>query len=206
MLSSRFSATAVRTEEHAYNSKVLSLKKILALKKRVPIEVLTLLLKNGSILYSFFILIILISYADIELNSGPILLFAEANAKCNADKNRLKIFQLSCQSIVTKRRTSNAIVEELPNNTIFCFTETWLTSNDPYDFYKPKKDQYVCFTFESAKKGISKKSGCVMRLILKLRKDLNKFSVHFESICADLKINNWKTQTSTILFYFTYSF
>ena len=48
----------------------------------------------------------------------------------------------------------------------------------------------MCFRFDRAKEGISKKGGGVMLLIPKifspkLRKDLNKFSVHFESIWAE---------------------
>ena len=102
-------------------------------------------------------------------------------------QKNLKIFQVNCRSIVNKRRTINEFVGELPENTIFCFTETWLTSNDHDDFYNLKKDQYVCFRFDRAKEGISKKGGGVMLLIPKifppkLRKDLNKFSVDFESI------------------------
>ena len=180
LLSSGIPATAVRTEEHWYNSKVLSLKIILALKKRVPIEVLTLLVINSNILYAFFILTLLISCGGIELNPGPILSFAEAKTICNADKKKPKIFQVNWRSVVNKRLALNAIVGELPKNTIFCFTETWLTSNDHDDFYNPKKDQYVCFRFDRANEGISKKGGGVMLLIPKvfapkLRKDLNKF-------------------------------
>ena len=118
---------------------------------------LTLLVINCNILYAFFILILLISCGDIELNPGPILSFAEAKASCNADKKKPKIFQVYCRSFVNKRRELNAIVGELPENTIFRFTETWLTSNDHDDFYSPKKDQYVCFEFDRAKEGISKK-------------------------------------------------
>ena len=129
---------------------------VLALKKRVPIEVLTLLAINCNILYAFFIPILLISCGDIELNPGPILSFAKAKVVCNADKTKPRIFQLNCRSIVNKRRAINAIVGELPENTIYCFTETWLTSNDHDDFYNPKKDQYVCFRFDRAKEGISK--------------------------------------------------
>ena len=39
----------------------------------------------------------------------------------------------------------------------------------------------------------------------KLRKDLNKLSVDFESIWAELKINSWKTQNTTILLNVIYS-
>ena len=115
------------------------------------------------------------------------------------------MFQVNCRSIVNKRRALNEIVGELPENTVFfCFTETWLTSNDHDDFYNLKKDQYVCFRFDRAKEGISKKGGGVMLLIPKifspkLRKDLNKFSVDFESIWAEIKVNNRKTQNTTLL-------
>ena len=110
---------------------------------------------------------------------------------------KLKIFQVNCRSIVNKRQALNAIVGELPENTNFCFTETWLTSNDHDDFYIPKTDQYVCLRFDRAKWGISKKGGGVMLLIPKifspkLRKDLNKFSVDFESICVGATSNELK--------------
>ena len=165
---------------------------------------------NCNILYAFYILILLISCGDIELNPGPILSFAEAKAICNADKKKPKIFQVNCRSVVNKRRALNAIVGELPENTIFCFTETWLTSNDHDDFYNPKKDQYMRFRFDRVKEGVSKKGGGVMLLIPKifapkLRNDLNKFSVDFESIWAELKINNRKTQNTTILLNVTHS-
>ena len=88
-------------------------------KKRFPIEVLTLLVINCNILYAFFILILLISCGDTELNPGPIVSFAEAKTKCNADKKNLKIFQVNYRSIVNKRRALNEIVGELPENTIF---------------------------------------------------------------------------------------
>ena len=210
LLPSRFPATAVRTEEDGNNSKTLSLKNLLALKKRVPIEMLSPLVTNCNILYTFFIRILLISCGDIELNPGPILSFAEAKTICNADKKKAKIFQVNCRIIVNKRRALSAVVGELPENTIFCFTDTWLTSNDQDDFYNPKKDQYVCFRFDGAKEGILKKGGGVMLLIPKifspkLRKDLNKFSVDFESIWAELKINNRKIQNTTILLNVTYS-
>ena len=193
LLSSRFPATAVRTEEHGHNSKILSLKKVLAVKKRVAIEVLTLLVINCNILYAFFILILLISCGDIELNTGPILSFAAAKAIRNADKKKPKNFQHNCRSIVNEvneGRALNEIVGELPENTIFCFTESWLTSNDHDDVYNPKKDQYVCFRFDRAKEGISKKGGGVILLIPKifspkLRKNINKFSVDFESLWAE---------------------
>ena len=124
-------------------------------------------------------------------------------------QKNLKIFQINCRSIVNKRQALNEIVGELPENTIFCFTETWLTSNDHDDFYNPKKDQYVYFRFDRAKEGISKKGGGVMLLIPKifspkLRKDLNKFSVDFESIRAEIKVNSRKTQ-NPILLNVTYS-
>ena len=124
-------------------------------------------------------------------------------------QKNLKIFQVNCRSIVNKRRALNEIVGELPENTIFCFTETWLTSNDHDNFYNPMKDQYLCFRFERAKEGISKKGGGVMLLVPKifspkLRKDLNKFSADFESIWAEIKVNNRKTQ-NTILLNVTFS-
>ena len=67
----------------------------------------------------------------------------------------------------------------------------------------------MCFRFEPAKEGISKKGGGVMLLIPKifspkLRKDLKTFSVDFESIWAEIKVNNRKTQ-NTILPNVTYS-
>ena len=75
-------------------------------------------------------------------------------------QKNLKFFQVNCRSIVNKRRALNEIVGELTKNTIFCFTETWLTSNDHDDFYNPKKDQYGCFRLDRAKEGISKKERC----------------------------------------------
>ena len=62
----------------------------------------------------------------------------------------------------------------------------------------------MCFRFDSAKEGISKNGGGVMLLIPKifspkLRKDLNKFSVVFESVWAELKMSDRKTQNTTLL-------
>ena len=99
LLSSRFPVTAIRTEEHGYNSKTLSLKNLLALKKRFPIEVLALLVINCNILYAFFILILLISCGDIELNSGPIVSFAETKTNFNADKKTLKFSRLTVEAL-----------------------------------------------------------------------------------------------------------
>ena len=128
---------------------------------------LTLLVIKCYILYAFLILILLISCGHRELNPGPILSFSEAKAICDADKKKPKTFQVNCRSIVNKRRTLNAIVGELPENTFFCFTETWLNSKDHDDFYNPKKDQYVCFRFDRAKKGILKKGGDVNATCIK---------------------------------------
>ena len=68
----------------------------------------------------------------------------------------------------------------------------------------------MCFGFDRAKEGISKKGRGVMLLIPKIfspkmRKDLNMFSVDFESFWAELKINSRKTQNTTILLNVTYT-
>ena len=68
------------------------------------------------------------------------------------------------------------MVGELPENTIFCFTETWLTSNDHDDYYNPKKDQHMCFRFDRAKGGILKKGGGVMLLYQNLFPKIEKGS------------------------------
>ena len=68
----------------------------------------------------------------------------------------------------------------------------------------------MCVLDLTERKRHFKKGGDVMLLIPKifspkLRKDLNKFSVEFENIWAELKINKRKTQNTTFLHNVTYS-
>ena len=74
-------------------------------------------------------------------------------------QKNLNFFQVNCRNIVNKRRALNEIVRELPENTIFCFTKIWLTSDNHDDFYNPKKDQCVCVLDLTERKRAFQKRG-----------------------------------------------
>ena len=52
------------------------------------------------------------------------------------------------------------LLENCQRPLFFCFTETWLTSNDHDDFHNPKNDQYVCSRFDRAKGHFKKGRRC----------------------------------------------
>ena len=89
-----------------------------------------------------------------------------SSAKMKKLKDPLCFLQLNCGSLVNKREQLKKKLKESSNNTVFVFTETWLTNEDDVNLWCIDSNCYSCFRCDR----ISEESmrGGVMLLIPKI--------------------------------------
>ena len=96
-------------------------------------------------------------------------------------------FQLSCGSLINKKEQLKKMFREFSNNTVFGFTETWLTNEDSFNLWCINSNS--CFRCDR----ISVKGGGVMLLIPKIfnpnnHNDFPKMSKDFEKLWVELTL------------------
>ena len=161
--------------------------KCLALRR----SALILFKKILSIFVLFGLFIYLLKYGDVERTPGPPLTYENFLSKNKKLKDPLCFLQLNCRSLVNKREQLKKILKECSNNTVFAFTETWLTNEDDINLWCLDKNYYSCFRCDR----ISEKSkgGGVMLLIpkifnLKNRNDFSKMSKDFKTLRVEITL------------------
>ena len=98
---------------------------------------------------------ILLLAGDIELNPGPVCVYKKTTELFRSNHNKLKFFHVNCHSVDSKKKQVENIIEDLGNNTVYGFCETWLKEGDSEDYWQLKKDLFK--TFRSDRKIATKK-------------------------------------------------
>ena len=117
-------------------------------------------------IYILFGLFVYLLNCDVERNPGPPLTYVNFLSENKKLKDPLCFYQLNCRSLVNKREQLKKMLRECSNNTLFAFTETWLTNEDNINLWCIDSDYYSCFRCDRISK-ISKWGG-VMLLIPKI--------------------------------------
>ena len=179
-------------------------------------------IKNLFIAYMFLILLLA---GDIELNPGPVCVYKKTTELFKNNYRKLKFLHVNCHSIVSKKKQIDNLIEDLGNNTVYGFCETWLKEEDSEDYWKLKKDLFETFRSDRRiaikKKGpkngsdknmaLKEKGGGVMLVIPKslnpkLRKDLNNLDKNlFESLWVECNLNNNTADKSKQLINISYN-
>ena len=102
-------------------------------------------MKNMLITYMFLILLLA---GDIQLNPGPVCVYKKTTELFGNSNRKLKFFHVNCHSIVSKKKHIENIIEDLGNNTVYGFCETWLKEEDSEDYWQLKKDLFKTFRMD----------------------------------------------------------
>ena len=87
----------------------------------------------------------LLNCGDVERIPGPPLTYKNFHSENKKLKDPLCFSQLSCRSLVNKREQLKKMLKECSNNTVFAFTETWLTNEDEINLWCIDINHYSCF-------------------------------------------------------------
>ena len=91
---------------------------------------------------------ILLLAGDIELNPGPVCVYKKTTELFRSNHNKLKYFHVNCHSIVSKKKQVENIIEDLGNNTVYGFCETWLQEGNEEEnekYWELKEDSFKTF-------------------------------------------------------------
>ena len=139
--------------------------------------------------------LLLLLGGDIELNPGPTCVYKKTTELFNNSNKKLKFFHINCQSIAAKRTQIENIIQDLGNNTVYGFSETWLKEEDSEKLWEIEKKSFK--TFRSDRNSTLKEKGGGVMLSIpktlnpKLRKDLNHLDQQFfESLWIECSLNN----------------
>ena len=132
----------------------------------------------------------------MKQNPGPVLKYAQCLKTVGAYfKDNVKVFSLNCRSIVGQN-TLKQLMEDMRNNTIFGFTETWLKKKDDIRFWEVRSENLQGFRKDRNYSLHDKTSGGGLLLYIprsfkpKERTDLTTTSEsRFESIWVECEFN-----------------
>ena len=82
---------------------------------------------------------------DVEPNPGPFCNFKKTVELFTRGSKSLKFFHINCQSIAQKKRQVEMLLQDLGNNAIFGFSETWLKEDDSGELWQLSKDFFKTF-------------------------------------------------------------
>ena len=67
---------------------------------------------------------------DVGLNTVPLTIYKDLIQYFTEKSTYLKLFHMNCQSLLKKQHVLQHMMNDLGDNTIFAFSETWLKEND----------------------------------------------------------------------------
>ena len=133
---------------------------------------------------------------NVEKNPGPVINYKDLYNKASGYQNNLKFFHCNAQSIAGQYSLVKNLINDLGNNTVFGFSETWLSSKHPSSFWKINCNLFESYRKDRCKNNVKSKGGGVMLFVpkqfpSKVRQDLVTHSHEvFESLWVEFIVPN----------------
>ena len=140
---------------------------------------------------------------DVEKNPGPVVTYNDLYKRASCYQNNLKLFHCNAQSIAGQYSLVKYLINDLGNNTVFGFSETWLSSKHPSSFWKINCNSFESYRKDRCKNNVKSKGGGVMLFVpkqfpSKVRQDL---VTHSHEVFEDFGLNSsFPTVTKVKLF------
>ena len=138
---------------------------------------------------------LLLLSGDIETNPGPQLEYTNAKKLSERHANKIKFFHINVEDATYKHIQLQQLVNDMGENTVIGFCETWLTENNEKKLWEFSPKIFKTFRTDRNKTcSIKTKGGGVMILVPKHlnpkeRPDLNQIDpAYFESLWVECNL------------------
>ena len=144
--------------------------------------------------FGLYLVLLILRSGDVETNPGPPVTYTQLLGSVKKFPKNVKFFHINCRSLCNKRNTIKKIINDLGDNTVYGFTETWLSAENNHKIWEIDSEQYTSIRCDRSdtQKGNAKKGGGVMLLIPnKFKPKKIKINVeNHEHVLAKMTINN----------------
>ena len=141
---------------------------------------------------SFLNQLFILRSGDVDINPGPLTIYIILVQYFTRKSTHLKLFHKNCQSLLKKKHVLQYMMNDLSNNTILAFSETWLKENDDEKLWRLNETLFKSFRCDR-KSNEKQQGGGVMIIAPKHLNPKLRISIDKKKHLSDVSCNPHKS-------------